>query len=94
MPSGCARPSIVVTALPARLHGENGAGLDRLAVEMDDAAAALRRVATDMGAGEFEMIAQEFGEQGTGFDLGAAFNAIDGQFHFEGQMCLRPKMDR
>ena len=41
------------------LAREHGAGLHRLAVDMDDAGAALAGVAADMGPGEAEVLAQE-----------------------------------
>src|SRR5204862_194882 len=40
------------------LPGEHGAGFDRLAVDMDDAGAALRGVAPDMGACQTQTLAQ------------------------------------
>src|SRR5215213_3967349 len=40
------------------LHGEDGAGLHGFAVEVDDASAALARVATDVGAGEPQVLAK------------------------------------
>jgi len=45
-------------ALAAR--GQNGAGLDGPAVDMDDAGAALRRIAADMSAGQAQVLAQDF----------------------------------
>ena len=52
------------------LHGERGAGLHRLAVEMDDAGAALRGVAADMRAGEPQVLAQELDQERAGIDIG------------------------
>ena len=52
------------------LPGEHGAGLDRLAVDMDDAGAALRGVAPDMGAGETQALAQVLHQQGAGVGVG------------------------
>ena len=54
------------------LDGEQRAGLDRLAVEVDGARAAVGRVAADVRAGEPERLAQEVDQEQAGFDLGAA----------------------
>jgi hypothetical protein len=40
-------------------HRQRGAGFDGLAVEMHDAGAALRGVATDMGAGQPQILTQK-----------------------------------
>ena len=40
-----------------RLHGEDGAGLDREPVDVDDTGAALAGVAADMRAGEAQLFA-------------------------------------
>ena len=50
-------------------HGERRAGLDGAAVDMDDASAALRGVAADMGAGQTQVLAQELDQQGARIDL-------------------------
>jgi hypothetical protein len=42
-----------------RLHGQHSAGLDRFPVDVDHAAAALRRVAPDMCTGQPEVLTQE-----------------------------------
>ena len=56
---------------PRGLRGEHRAGLHRLAVDMHDAGAALRRVAADMRPGQAEILAQEMNQQRAVFD-GAA----------------------
>jgi hypothetical protein len=71
VPSAAAR-------LAARLHGQHGAGLHCLAVNMDDAAAALGGVAADMRAGEAQLVAQEFGEQGARLHVCGALLAVHG----------------
>ena len=71
-----ARPSIVVTFAPSRLHREHRAGLDRAAVDMDGAGAALRRVAADMRAGQAQILAQELHEQGSRIDRGRREPAV------------------
>src|SRR5262245_11060429 len=48
---------------PVRLYPEDGAGLDRLAVDQHGAGAAGRGVAADVGAGEAEPLAQDRDEQ-------------------------------
>ncbi|MGY4596536.1 hypothetical protein ACVWXL_004282 [Bradyrhizobium sp. GM22.5] len=64
-------------------HGERGAGLHGLAVQMHDASAALRGVAADMGAGEPQILAQELHQQGAGIDIGRDRIAV----HDEGDFC-------
>src|SRR5215211_3685990 len=49
---------------------ERGAGLHRLAVEMDDAGAALRGVAADMGARQLQIFPHQLDPKGTGVDIG------------------------
>src|SRR6201986_831956 len=44
---------------------------------MDDAGAALRGVAADMGTGEAQVFAQKLDQQGTGVDIGANGVAVD-----------------
>ena len=53
-----------------RLHREHRARLRRHAVHEDGAGAAARRVASDVGAGEAERLAQEVDEQEPRLDLG------------------------
>ena len=60
------------------LDGKDGAGLHRLAVDMDDAGAALAGVAADMGAGHAEMLAQELDQQRARLDLAGDGLAVDG----------------
>ena len=62
-----------------RLHRQHGAGLDRLAVDMDDAAAALRGVAADMGAGQPQDLAQELDQQRARLDGGVDGFAVHRQ---------------
>src|SRR6478735_481698 len=66
------------------LDGEDRARLDRLAVEMDDAGAALAGVAADMGAGKAKMLAQELDQQRAGLDLPGSGLAIDGHRDIDG----------
>src|SRR5439155_14804818 len=60
------------------LHGEDGAGLDRLAVDQDRAGAAGGRVAADVRAGEPELLAEEVDEQLPRFDLRLMPRAVHG----------------
>ena len=61
------------------LHGEDGAALDRLAVDVHDAGAALAGVAADMRAGQSQFLAQQLHEQGAALDLGRGLLAVHGQ---------------
>jgi hypothetical protein len=56
---------------PFALQREHCARLHRHAVDMDDAGAALRGVAADMGAGEVQMLPKKFHQQRSAFDLAA-----------------------
>ena len=60
------------------LDRQHGAGLHRLAVDVDDAGAALAGVAADMGAGHAEMLAQELNQQRARLDLARDGLAVDG----------------
>ena len=61
-------PSMVRMSAPFGLDREHGAGLHRLAVEIDGAGAAMAGVAADMRAGDVELVAQEVDEQGSRLD--------------------------
>ena len=61
---------------------ERGAGLHRLAVEMDNAGTALRGVAADMGTGQPQIFAEELHQKGTGIDIGVDGIAV----HNEGDL--------
>src|SRR5215510_6392333 len=60
------------------LHGEHGARFHRLAVEMHGASAAMRRIATDVGAGQPQHLADEVHEQQPRFDLRLVSGPVDG----------------
>ena len=64
------------------LPDQRGAGFHRTPIDMDDAGAALAGIASDMGAGETEVIAQQMHEQRSVFDIGRNRLAVDGQLHF------------
>ena len=51
-------------ARAVHLRRQHGAALGRIAVDMNDAGAALAGVAADMRAGQAEMLAQELHQQG------------------------------
>ena len=59
------------------LQGQHGAGLDRIAVKQDRAAAALAGVATHMGASEAELLSQDVDQQSPLVDLQAMGLTID-----------------
>src|SRR5438477_6854587 len=67
---------------PARLHCKHGARLDRTAVKMDGAAAALAGVAANMRSGEAELITQEVGQKRAVFDFAGARLAVNIEFYF------------
>jgi len=62
------------------LHSEQGAGLDRPAIEMHGAASALARVAADMRSGQTELISQEIRQQYAVFDFLRVFGAVYRKF--------------
>src|SRR5690242_8388694 len=61
-----------------RLHGEHGARLHRLAVQVHRAGAAVAGVAADVGPGHAEVLADEVHEQESRLDFGLAHRAVDG----------------
>jgi hypothetical protein len=61
------------------LHREHGAGLHRGAVDVHHAGAALAGVAADMRAGQPQILAQQFHQQGAVLDLRAGGLAVHGQ---------------
>ena len=61
---------MVVTLRAVAGGGEHRAGLDRAAVEVHHAGAALAGVAADMRAGEPQVLAQELHQQGARIDVG------------------------
>ena len=63
------------------LDREHRARLDGVAVEVDGAGAAVRRVAADVGAGQPEVVAQSVDEQQAGLDLEVVLDAVDVQAH-------------
>jgi len=52
-------------------HSENRTGFDGLSIDIDGAGAALRRVATDMGTREAEIISQQMNQELARFDEAA-----------------------
>src|SRR5690242_15477638 len=60
-----------------RLRREHGACLDGNAVDMDDAGAALARIATDMRAGKAERFAEELDEKRARLDRAGHGLAVD-----------------
>src|SRR3954449_10885042 len=66
------------------LDGEDGAALHGLAVEVDRARAAVRRVAAHMGAGEAETVANQVNEQQTRLDVELVPLPVDGEGNVDG----------
>ena len=62
---------------PVRLHGEEHAALDRLAVEVDGAGAAVAGVAADVRSGQLELVADEVDEQAPRIDVALVDVAVD-----------------
>jgi hypothetical protein len=62
-------------------HSENRAGFDGLSIDIDGAGAALRRVATDMGSCEAEIIPEQMDQKLARFDRGGLTHAIDVDCH-------------
>ena len=79
---------MVSTLRALGLDGEDGAGLDRLAVDMDDAGAALAGVAADVGAGHAEILAQELNQQRARLDLAGDGLAVHGHGDGNGHYLL------
>ena len=67
-----------------RLHREEGARLDRRAVEPHGARPAARRVAADVRPGQAERLAQEVDEQQARLDVDRVRHAVDGDFDIHG----------
>src|SRR4051812_34383149 len=63
--------------VPVGHRGEHGARLHRLAVEEDDAGAAVGRVAAPVRAGQLELVAQHVHEQHPRLDVGGTRLAVD-----------------
>src|SRR3954463_4104270 len=63
---------------PVGLDGEQRAGFDRAAVEVDRAGAALAGVAADLRAGQAEAVPDEVDEQRPRLDVGFPLDAVDG----------------
>jgi hypothetical protein len=63
--------------LPFALLGENGAGLDRQPVQVNGAGAALAGVATDVGAGQADLLAQVLDEERTPLYVRGRLLSID-----------------
>jgi hypothetical protein len=62
-----------------RLHGQHRARVDRPAVDMHGARAALAGVAAHMGAGEQQVLAQRMDKQGVGRNINADGAPVDGE---------------
>jgi hypothetical protein len=70
------------------LDREDIARLDRPAIQVDRAGAALRGVAADVGAGQAQLFAQELDQEGVGFYLRVNGLAVDRQADRNRHACL------
>ena len=68
---------------PIGLTDEHGAGFHRLAVDIDGAGAAMARLATDMRAGEFQMLPEKMDQECARF--GKLFDLLSVDRHFDVQ---------
>ena len=75
--SPSARPSMVLIVGAVGLDGEHRAGLDRPAIDVDGAGAALAGVAADVGAGQVEILAQGLDEESSRLDVELVGRPID-----------------
>ena len=64
-----------------RLRSEDGTGFYALAVDMDDAGAALAGIAANMGAGELKAFTQKLHQQRARFNVASFLLAVDGDRH-------------
>jgi hypothetical protein len=64
------------------LGGEHRAALHRLAVEVDGACAARRRVAPDVRAGQPDVLPDVLDEQRARLDVVGVLDPVDGDAHF------------
>ena len=60
-----------------RLHGQQRAGFDRLAIEQDGAGAAKARFTADMSAGQLAVVTEQMDEQSARLDRVLVFDPID-----------------
>jgi tetratricopeptide (TPR) repeat protein len=67
-----------------RLHGEEEARPDRLSIEQHGAGAAYPVLATDVSAGEAELVAEEVAQQQAGFRGAVEVNAVDADVYPNG----------
>ena len=74
-------------------EGGIDARVDALAVDEDGAGPALGLVAADLGAGQPQIVAQDFGEIAVGGHVQRVFDAVDGQFQFRHVDCSRDNTD-
>ena len=75
-------------------HRKGGAGFDRLAVEMHDTGAALAGIASDMGAGQPQILAQELHKERAGVDIAGYGITVHDQGNFGHQHSLSSALPR
>lgn len=59
------------------LDGQNGAGFDRLAVQMDGAGSTRRRVTSNVGPGQADRVSDQMDQQRTWLNVMAMAGAVD-----------------
>ena len=77
--SGEPRPSIVSIVDPFGLHGQHQARTHRLAVDQHGAGAADTVLAADVGAGQFEIVAQKVDQRAAHLGRGRVFDPVHPQ---------------
>ena len=70
------------------LSRQHGAALGGIAVDVNDACAALAGVAADMGAGQAQILSQELHQKGAGIDIGSYGITVHDQGNFGHQHSL------
>jgi hypothetical protein len=73
-----------------RLNGKEQTGANDIAVKQNSAGAADALLATDVGTGESEIVAQKIREKLPRFHLPGVFTAVDCQPYRPGAHCVLP----
>src|SRR3546814_14647465 len=76
------------------LHRQQRTGLGGVAVDVDDAGAALAGVAADMGPGQAQVLAQELNEKSAGLDLARHLLAVRSEERRVGKECGSTRSSR
>jgi hypothetical protein len=75
-------------AVPIGLNGQHGATFDALAIQQDGAGTAAAGIASDVGTGHVEDLADHVHKQEPGFDFQFMFCAIDGDRYLLGHLYI------